>query len=128
MLFLPSRVAFIIMVDHFTFNWLAYKSSIAGEESNFGAAAGEAVPTMTYVLYFVEIPILIYILYYIIQLPGCQDKFITVNYSQVISLRGKLDTSLGGSDYIYYFIFYFINNIKYKNILWLKSICALIYT
>ena len=84
------------------------------EESNFGAVAGEAVlPTMTCILYFVEIPILVCILYYIIQLPGCQNTFITVNYSQVISLRGKLDTSLGGSDDLC-IIFYLINNIKYK--------------
>ena len=30
--------------------------------------------------------------------------------------------------YIYRIIFHFINNIKYKKILWLKSICALICT
>ena len=59
---------------------------------------------LTYVLYFVEIYILVCILYLIIQLSGCQDEFITVNYSQVISLRGKPDTSLGGSDYILYHI------------------------
>lgn len=77
------------------------------DESNFGAVAGEAVlTTVTCVLYFVEIPILVCILYYIIQLSGCQDIFITVNYSQVISQRGKPDTSLGGSDYILYYIIF----------------------
>ena len=86
---------------------------MAWEGSNFGATAGEAVlPTMTYILYFVEIPILVYILYYIIQFLGCQDTFITVNYSQVISYRGKLDTSLGGSDYIYCIIFHFHKQYK----------------
>ena len=90
---------------------------VVREESNFGVVAGEAVlSTMTYILYFVEIPIFVCILNLIIQLPGCQDIFITVNHSQVISLRGKPDTSLGGSDYIYCIIFHFINNIKYKNI------------
>ena len=67
---------------------------------------------LIFVLYFVEISILVCILYLFIQLPGYQDKFITVNYSQVISLRGKSDTSLGGSDYLYYIIFYF--NKQYK--------------
>ena len=57
------------------------------EESIFGAAAGEAVlSTMTCILYFVEISITyMYIMVLIIQLPGCQDIFITVNHSQVIS-------------------------------------------
>ena len=106
------------MVDHFINKWLACKkSSVAREESTFGAVAGEAVLTMTFIFcIFIEIPILVCILYYIIQLPGCQETFITVNYSQVINLRGKPDTSLGGSDYLYCFIFYFINNIKYKKI------------
>lgn len=82
----PWPGCFIITVDRFILKWLAYKSSVAGEKSNFGAVAGEAVlTTVTYVLYFVEIPILVCILYYIIQLSGCQGIFITVNYSQVIS-------------------------------------------
>ena len=62
------------------------KRRVVREEPIFGAVAGEAVLSiMTCILYFVEIPILVCILNLVIQLPGCQDIFITVNHSQVIS-------------------------------------------
>ena len=134
--FLPGSALFLLLRLSIINKWVTCVKikSVVREESKFGAAAGE-VCCLLWLIFCILLKYLslVCILYYIIQLPGCQDTFITVNYSQVISLRGKPDTSLGGSDYIYCIIFHFIKQYKIQkyffgwnlSVLWFTLDCQL---